>query len=252
MKQVQLRVGYSTNFNPNRFSCSLRSFTFSDNRDSTLGSRTFAPQYPGSCSVQSDTETLFTMDNRDFVGFINSGFTANQVAANVYMYTTGGTPFAPPIALEPIPNVNALRVRNYDYFPSGDVNPILNWLDVYLTSTELLLFLHFDAIISTGTLSLNQIVLTDGLSSENRRTLSAPSLNNNGPHVKTACVRVSDEDRFALMRQGICTSNDNCFLYVPVTGYVRSHTTFAISNPILQQNARQTRYFWTLPSCKWF
>ena len=253
VKYVRMTVSYEstvTTFNPNRFGCSFRSFTFSNS--STNPSMTFTPRYPGSCDVISDTETVYTMDNRDYRDYIDDNFASNSASQNVYLYTTEEESFAPPITLEPITSSNALIVRNYDYLTGSDVNPDLTTFDVYLTSSEMLLFLHFDTIISTTTFQQNFIMLTDGRSSGTRVGLSGASLNNDGSHVKTTCLSVRQEDRLLLGRQGICTSSSNCFLYIPQDAYVRSHTSLSISIAIQQNAARQSRYFWTPPQCKSF
>ena len=253
MKYVQMTVSYEstvTTFNPNRFGCSFRSFTFSNS--ATNPSRTFTPRYPGSCDVISDTETVYTMDNRDYRDYINENFASNTASQNVYLYTSEEESFAPPITLEPITRSSALNVRNYVYLTDSDVNPVLTTFDVYLSSSEMLLFLHFDTIVSISTFQQDFIMLADGRSSANRYGLSGASLNNNGSHVKTACVSIRPEDRLMLGRQEICTSNSNCFLYIPQSAYVRSHTSLSISNEILQNTARQSRYFWTPPQCKSF
>ena len=253
MKYVQMTVSYEstvTTFNPNRFGCSFRSFSFSNS--ATNPSMTFTPRYPGSCDVISDTETIYTMDNRDYRDYIDENFASNSASQNVYLYTTEEESFAPPITLEPITSSNALNVRNYAFFTDSDVNPDLTTFDVYLTSSEILLFVHFDAIISTSTFQTDFIMLTDGRSSGTRYGLSGASLNNDGSHVKTACVRVRPEDRLVLGSQEICTSSNNCFLYIPQDAYVRSHTSLSISNAIPQNAARQSRYFWIPPQCKSF
>ena len=198
----------------------------------------------------SDTETVYTMDNRDYRDYINDNFASNSLAQNVYLYTTEGESFAPPITLQPITSTQALPVADYVYFTSSDVSPVLTSFDVYLTSSEMLLFLHFDTIVSTATFQADSIWLTNGRPSSTPFRLSGASLNNDGPHVKTACVSVRAEDRLVLGRQGICTSSSNCFLYIPEATYVRSHTTLSIPVAIPQNTARESRYFWTPPECK--
>ena len=234
--QLQTEIYFDGVYNPAAFGCFHDKLYYGSSDDPTASTyRTMNPRISGNCQALTG-ETRITWDNRDFLDFIDNGFTSDR--QNVYLYTILEDVFSSHIIVEQISNTEPLlRANFYNHSDSDTVFEIIS-MDVYRAPSTMSLYIHFDAIVDANSLNLTDVTLS---SNGNTVGLISPIIQNPG-FAKSVHIRISDSNRDDLIRLGMCVSPANCSIIFSNGGFVNSH---AGSNTIGQQT-RGARRIWSI------